>query len=490
MLPTLDQRVRAAIHGHNMLQPGDVVGVGVSGGADSVSLLFLLEEIRESLGIRIVVLHFNHGLRGAESDADEQFVSELARKHGLEFISGRENVAARARETRANLEDAARKCRYDFFDGLVREGRITRVCVGHTADDQAETLLAKMIRGTGPAGLAGVYPVAGNVVRPLIAIRRGELREYLVERGQQWREDATNLDETRLRARVRSRLLPMLEQDFQPAIVSHLGQLANLAREDEAFWTALIEERFQSLVQREGDSLCISVEDLLFPLDLGPAIPRGAGNLGALTTRLIRRILAELKGGRLGFTSRHVEDILHLASVSTSGHQIHLPYGIIVERNFEELAFSARGLRGAVNLGKAVLREPEYQRIISLEVPQDQSVDIPEIGLRLWLKVIDWPAGARDTKLDETVADWNHLRSPVLVRSWRSGDTFKLQGRQRHRKLKQLLRERRIAVRDRCGLPVLTSAGNVVWARGFPVAQGYETSEETRKGLVISEEPL
>ena len=179
----LDLRVMAAIQRHQMLRPGDVAGVAVSGGADSVAQLFLLEKLREALGIRLLVLHFNHQLRGGESDADQQFVSELARGKGLEFIVGHEDVAARARETASNLEDVARKCRYDFFAELVRGGRVTRVSVGHTADDQAETVLAKIIRGTGPTGLAGIYPAAGHVVRPLISIRRAELREFLQKRG-------------------------------------------------------------------------------------------------------------------------------------------------------------------------------------------------------------------------------------------------------------------------------------------------------------------
>ena len=199
----IDQRVLATIRRHGMLKPGDVAGVAVSGGADSVALLLLLEGLREALGIRLLVLHFNHELRGEESDEDERFVANLAGTLGIEFIAGRENVAARAKEAGSNLEDAARKCRYAFFEEMAREGRVTRVCVGHTADDQAETVLAKIIRGTGPAGLAGIYPVAGNVVRPQIEIRRAELREFLKGQGQSWREDSSNLDETRLRARRR-----------------------------------------------------------------------------------------------------------------------------------------------------------------------------------------------------------------------------------------------------------------------------------------------
>ena len=209
-----------------MLRAGDRVGVGVSGGADSVALLRLLEELSAELGIRLAVLHFNHQLRGAESDADESFVAQLAAARGIEFLAGREDVAAAPAGAGWNLEDAARRLRYAFFASAVKAGRVTRVAVAHTADDQAETVLARLVRGTGPAGLASIYPVKGHVVRPLLEIRRSELRSYLTTLGQSWREDASNLDLTRLRARLRHQVLPVLERELQPAIVEHLGRLA------------------------------------------------------------------------------------------------------------------------------------------------------------------------------------------------------------------------------------------------------------------------
>ena len=325
---------------HQMLHPGDVAGVAVSGGADSVALLRILQDLRARLGIRLVTVHFNHQLRGAESDGDEKFVADLAKKNNLEFIAGTEDVAAWARVHSCNLEDAARKCRYAFFSELIRDGRITRICVGHSADDQAETVLAKLIRGTGPAGLGGIYPVTEFVIRPLIEIRRAELREFLRSAGQTWREDSTNLDESRLRAKIRAQILPALEQDFQPAIVAHLNNLSSLARDDDDFWNALVDERFTALVTKQKESFRITIDDLLKPLSLNTITDHRRSPMTAVTTRLVRRILQELKGDRIGFTSRHVNDVLHLATASTSGHQIELPDGITVERSFNELLFA------------------------------------------------------------------------------------------------------------------------------------------------------
>jgi tRNA(Ile)-lysidine synthase len=481
-----EQRVLATIQRYQMLRAGDVAGVAVSGGADSVGLLRIMQGLRARLGIRLLAVHFNHQLRGAESDGDERFVAELAKEQNIEFVAGTEDVAAWAQKNSCNLEDAARKCRYGFFSELIRDGRITRVCAGHTADDQAETVLAKMIRGTGPAGLGGIYPVAEFVTRPLIEIRRAELREYLAGEGQNWREDSSNLDESRLRARIRARLLPQLERDFQPAIVSHLNNLSGLARDDEEFWDALVEQRFSQLVSQQKEAFRIGIDDLLKPLDLGAGMEGICSPMAALTKRLIRRILQELKGDRAGLTSRHVDDILHLATVSTSGHEVQLPGGIIVERSFDELRFKSTGFNKDRSAGEAI----EFHYALILESQGEQHVDLPEIGVRLRLKVIDWPAMQRDTSIEPPVADWNRIRTPAVVRSWLPGDSFRPQGRLRNRKLKHLLREKRIAPGDRRGWPVLTSAGEIVWARGFPVAQEFVAEKDTRKVLAISEEPI
>ncbi len=171
------------------MAPGERVGVAVSGGADSVALLRLLVELRQKLGIVLSVVHFNHKLRGKASERDEAFVAKLAAKHGLEFHSASVYVAKKAKEERTNLEDTARRARYDYFRSLVESGACHKIAVAHTADDQAETVLAHLLRGTGLAGLGGIHPVVGPVVRPLLGVRRSELRRFLRARKQTWRED-------------------------------------------------------------------------------------------------------------------------------------------------------------------------------------------------------------------------------------------------------------------------------------------------------------
>ena len=502
---SLNQRVLRSIEHHRMLRAGDRIGIGVSGGADSVALLRLLEELREQVGIALVVLHFNHQLRGAAADADEKFVASLAAERGIEFLAGRADVGAEAREHGWNIEDAARRMRYAFFESVVRAGKVSCVAVAHTADDQAETVLTRLIRGTGPAGLAAIYPVKGCVGRPLLEIRRNELRQYLKQIDQEWREDASNLDTTRLRARLRHQVLPVIERGLQPAIVEHLSRLAQMAREDEAFWVALVTERLRSLAVREGTRLGIRCSDLLRPLAWAGADSDVAVQM-AVAKRLVRGIAEELAGGRLQLTARHIEQVIRLARESSSGHCTELP-GIFAERSFDWIWFEAgdrRHGRASTPGGRpedvpgpngsmaenSITETKEFSYNVQLPAAgETATLAVPEIGKCFRLKVFDWPVSARETTT-QGILDRDSLHSPLLLRNWHPGDSFRPLGRRNAHKLKQLLRAKRICVRDRAGWPVLTSAGMLAWSRGFPVAAEFAPRKATRTGLVITEEEM
>ncbi|HXN64641.1 MAG TPA: tRNA lysidine(34) synthetase TilS [Candidatus Acidoferrales bacterium] len=485
MAESLIQRVAETICRHRMTAPGAHVGIGVSGGADSVALSLVLKELRDTLGIRLAAIHFNHQLRGEEADRDEQFVRKLAAALECEFIGGSENVAACAQEHAWNLEDAGRRLRYQFFADLVRDRRVTQVAVAHTADDQAETVLAQIIRGTGPTGLAGIYPVAENVIRPFLEVRRAELRDFLTARGQAWCEDSTNQDETRLRARIRNRLIPSLETSFQPAITGHLARLASLAREDECFWQHFIEEKFHRLARFDGGTVRVVTADLLAPMG---RLAHGAQEVNtAVSTRLVRRILEEVKGSRRGFNQCHIQDVIALAQTSQSGSRLELPAGIVVEKTFGELCFW-RDAREGKHAQTLTSKRRDFRYEVALQGLSDLAVDVTETGRRLRLKVIDWSTRQRDTY--PYALDLDLLRTPLELRNWQPGDAYRPQGRLHQRKLKHLLRERRVALRERANWPVLTSAGSVAWTRGFPFAADFVANSRTRLGVLVIEEPL
>lgn len=507
----LEQRVLEAIRHSRMLSPGDRVAVAVSGGADSVALLRLLQGIHADLGVTLLVAHFNHCLRGAESDADAEFVAALAKAGGLELVSTREGVAAEAALHHWNVEDAARRLRYAFFAHIVEQGRAARVAVAHTADDQAETVLARIFRGTGLTGLSAIHPVVGPIVRPLLDSRRADLRVYLTSRGDTWREDSSNRDLRRQRARIREKLLPLIEREFAPSIVDRLTDLARLAREEETFWSALVDDCFRATVRSAPDDATpassISVEALLHPLPAVASFKAGSAQpcTRALTERLIRRLYQELRGDRRQLTSRHVDQVIHLAAESSSGRRIELPAAITVARNFGSLVFSAAppadspALRPTDRLARryphkfqseTAASKKTYSYTVDLDLPSSgsaASVSVTELGCRFRLKVIDWPMTTRETESCGEALDADLLRAPLILRNWRPGDSYRPRGRRQPRKLKQMFLAARIPSRARSTWPVLESGGRVVWARGMPPAHEVSVTRNTRAGVVIEE---
>ena len=485
-----------------MLCAGERVGVGVSGGADSMALLLLLLELREELGTVVSVAHLNHKLRGAASDADEKFVAKMAAKHGVAFHSESVNVAAKARREKANLEDAARRARYDFFAKLIADGKVERVAVAHTADDQAETVLAHILRGTGLAGLGGIHPQTEFVVRPLLNFRRAELRKYLRAKKQKWHEDATNQDTARTRARIRKKLLPLLEREFQAGVVEHIVSLAEFAREDEEFLEMLARERYERFARKSDDETRIGVIDLVQPRGRKRFYTECTENTEdtekrektlALTKRMLRRLMEERKRGTGQITGQHIAAVLDLARHGESGKMLQMPGGIDVRRERDELVFrtnwaqSERRTRGEKRAEKSSAVEFEHK--IDFR-GGEAAVRVPQAGCVIRLRVIDWVAKRGETRESGAVLDRDRVRLPLVLRNWRFGDKLQPTGHQKAHKLKRLLNEKRVSRWEREGWPVLTSGGVLVWARGFPVAAGFAVNEETQTGILIAEETL
>jgi tRNA(Ile)-lysidine synthase len=478
----LVSRVRDAITSRGLLRAGERVAVAVSGGADSVALLLLLIDLRKQLGVVVSVAHFNHKLRGKDSDNDERFVSKLAAKYGLVFHSAQLDVGAKAKRDKANLEDTARRTRYEFFEGLVQRGHVDKVAVAHTADDQAETVLAHILRGTGLAGLGGIHPEIGHVVRPLLGVPRAELRAYLRSKKQTWREDTTNRDTTKMRARIRKKLIPFLEKQFQPAVVEHLTTLAELAREDEAFLDASLSSRMQAQLDWKSGSARILIRELLgYDQGTGTADKR---NLSA-ARRLVRHIVKNVKPRDGQLNAEHVQAILDLAARGGNGKYLELPAGLRVRREHDFLVFGAAG-----SLAESKKREPKkFERVVNVD-DAEAACRVPEISCVFRFRVIDWPAKRGDTIETGFVLDCDALQSPLTLRNWRPGDKFRPCGHRSEHKLKRLLSKKRVSGWERDGWPVLTSGGTLVWTRGFPVAAGFAATEKTRNGLVITEEPI
>lgn len=448
-------RIRQTISRFELLKRGDKVLIACSGGADSTALVALLLELGDEYSLRLALAHFNHLLRRGAA-GDERFVIDLAQKLGLPLYLKRENIRAYARKHGMNIEEAARERRYRFLREAAARTGAARIATGHTLTDQAETVLMRILRGSGPAGLGGIAPcINGMIIRPLIEVAHPDILAYLRARKMPYRQDETNRDLRYLRNRVRGRLIPYLQRNFEPGVVRQLGRLAEICREEEEVWKPLIgSELGRTMLRKKGDLIL------------------NAGRLSALTPalgrRCVRAYLRELKGDLRGFSFRDVEAVRELAE----GKEAVLPGKIALRRE-----------KGLISVKKKPRPPVRYER----EWDGKGILAIPEIGLSFVGKKIPGKSAVRVRYDDDKKAllDFSKMRFPLLVRTRREGDRYRPLGAPGRKKLKEIMRAKGIAAEERGRHPVFLSGKEIVWVPGLPVAETFRVTPATRHILLI-----
>jgi tRNA(Ile)-lysidine synthase len=454
MKETVIERVLETITRYNMLPRACHVTVAVSGGRDSVCLLEVLRELAPRFELKLSVAHFNHRLRGAASDEDEQFVSKLSARYGLRCYRASANVA----RSRDNLEQAARRARRAFFAELIRKGYTDRVALGHTRDDQAETVLFRLLRGSGLAGLAGIYPItADGYIRPLIDVTRGEVEQFLRSRGLEWREDATNRDPRFARNRIRHSLLPQMEREWNPRVADALAHLADLAHEEERWWSAEIDRLADHLLQRRSESMEMRADALA-------QLPRAAAR------RVVRRALAEVKGDLRRIDYTHVEQVLELAARPEGEGRLRLP-DINVTRSFNWVRVAPD-------------RPPEVFPVVNLVVPGTYAAPggSSELRFEVARKMKAEPCATLKAELG-----WRLIPTPLELRGWRPGDHYRPAGQSRDQKLKEMFQRARVPSWQRPLWPIVTGGGKILWARGFGAAAEFTAGRKSGPVLQVWE---
>jgi tRNA(Ile)-lysidine synthase len=464
------ERLVRTITRYSMFQPGQRVGVAVSGGADSVCLLHALCELRPRWDLRLTVLHLDHQLRGEESRRDAVFVRDLAAALDLRFELRETDVQALCRETGDNLEQAARDARLAFFRDLTCGGMLDRVAVGHTRSDQAETVLFRFLRGSGSAGLAGIRPITeDSIVRPLIEIERPEVEQYLRERGISWRTDSSNASSAFARNRLRRDLLPQLIREWNPAMTETLAHTADWAQAEEAYWDAELARLAPAHLIREPPAVLLRIEPL-------SELPLAAAR------RLIRRALEMAKGDLRGIGFEHLSGVFDLAA-SAEGHgRIQIP-GLDVFRSFEWLRIAPpatdnlenRNYRMPLSVPGAV-RLPGQHTVIHLEL--FENTQVTEMLENVYNERVGF-------------LDWNRISGSLAltmeVRNWRPGDQYQRAGHSGPEKIKFLFHEARVPLWERRHWPIVTSGDEILWARRFGPAAGFAARPGSSPVLGIRE---
>ena len=540
-MQALAERLLHYIRGAELLTPGDRVCAAVSGGIDSVALLRLLLELRGELGITLSVLHFNHRLRGVESDADQAFVGRLACEHELDCYCDSGDAAKLAQEEHSGLEAAARELRYGFFRRLllgaeeessfspkertngapsctppIRDNASPdKIVTGHTLDDQAETLLMRLIRGTGPRGLGGIHSrilvedndgePQGEIIRPCLGFRRAELEGYLRNIGQPWREDATNSDLKFTRNRIRSVLLPLLQREFNPKVVEQLSELAQIAGDEEEYWENEMSGWLGTVVQWsppewaralpgfEDSSSLVQIcrrnvhednrqAELLARIEkAGHAIANATVSRPWLLSepkavqRRVVKAVAEQAGIPLEF--KHIEEILRCAAGNgPSGTELSLPRGWRLVRQPEAIVFLTPDLRQAE-------QERDYE--YALQIPG--RISVPELNMTLEALQFT-PEPGRSEQNAGGLMNPKLLAANLTLRNWQAGDRFFPQHTKSAKKVKELLQEKHISDPQRRLWPVVEGGGEIIWMRGFPVPRKFSWNGDG-EAILIREVP-
>ncbi|MEY8428109.1 tRNA lysidine(34) synthetase TilS [Lachnospiraceae bacterium 46-15] len=449
----MEEKVFIYIRKHQMIQEGDCVVAGISGGADSVCLLFLLEALRERLGFSLEAVHVEHGIRGEESLADARFTEQLCRGRGIPFHLYTCDVPQRAAEEKLSMEEAARKCRYEAFEEVCAGKRQAKIAVAHNRDDQAETILWNLARGSGLRGMCGMRPVNGKVIRPLLGISREEIEGYLQKQGQGFCTDSTNLSDGYTRNRLRRNILPGLEAGVNRQARMHIAQAGERLRRAQEYLEGLAARRADEISEYCGEELRVSAKDFCREEEV-------------MQEYMLRIWLDRLGAGMKDVGAVHLEEIKRLAS-GQPGRRLELPGGRRVRRTGGYLAFDmekeAEECREEAPLAvPGESRWGKYRITASLEPNKNQN--IPEKKYTKWL-------------------DYDTIKNTIQLRSRKSGDYFIADGG--HRKLKKYFIDEKVLREDRNKVLLLADGSHILWVVGFRISEMCKVTEHTKTILKI-----
>ncbi len=435
------------------------VVVGVSGGADSVALLHALKELDE-FAPEIFVCHFNHNLRGSESERDAGFVSELCGRLGLPLEIRSCDTEEFSKRNGLSIEHGARELRYRFFREICEKTGAERIATAHTMDDRAETVLMRIVRGSGVSGISSINPRSGSLIRPFIAVRRRQIIEYLENKGEKWVEDSSNELTVFTRNRIRKQVLPVLET-FNPQIKSALNRLADTAGSQSSYISLKAEKALGRIFfqDRSGDFIAGSVSACV--------------NLHrAVRSELLRRLYAMIKGGieRLEFSHLEEMDLL-LMSRKASG-AVSLPFGITMEKS-----------HGVFCLRSAGVPVEDY----SMTVRGEESLSLPGGIVAHFEKTYDTSLWGRSHvghfSLEKT-------EFPIEVRNFRPGDRTIPLGMDGTKKIKSIFSDRKIPSFLRKRLPIFVCGGEIIWTGGVAFSDLHKAVKGEKNLRITLEEPL
>ncbi len=453
--PMILNSVRETVERYRLLKRKDKILVAYSGGVDSTALLSVLFELRRYFGIDIFLGHFNHRLRTAALE-DERFVRNVAQRYSLPLFVGSEDVRRHAKSKRLNLEEAGRTLRYAFLARTAQKIGDAKIATGHTMDDQAETFFMRLLRGSGLRGLGSISPIVeGKIIRPLLFVQRKDIEDYIRTKGLEFRVDESNRDRRFARNRVRLDLIPYIQENYDPKIITRISKIVSILQEDENLLERLAQmETKERVIQRNG-KICLDVKEM-------SVLPLG------LARRVVRDFVTKVRGNLRGISFEEIQGILNLKE----GKSFHLKRDLALKRD-----------RNMVCPGDKPARRIEYAYRWNGSKP----LTIKELLLTVEARRIK--RGSSSLMFDDNArvyVDGKKVAFPIMIRNRLEGDRYQPLGTPGHKKLKEIMRAKNIPLEERRKRPVFISREDIVWVLGLPVADQYKIDENSEEIVEIS----
>lgn len=460
----LPRHVQRFIEQHGLIEAPGPLLVGVSGGADSICLLYILLQLRDKLDFDVHIAHLNHGLRGAESDADADYVEGLAQKLGIPLSDDKRDVKAYQLANCCSLEEAAREVRYNFFAEVAGSIGASAVAVGHNSDDQAETILMHLIRGTGLSGLRGMQPISRRrlssgelaVIRPLLSVSRDDIEAYCNMECLAPLSDSTNASPEYLRNRIRAEVMPLLRK-YNPHVSNSLSRAARMIADDMAYLDAEVTKLWGSVVEEISNGISMNNKALA---DLHPALGR----------HLLRSALGRMQGNLRDIELVHIEGILR-AIVHPAGKELSLPWGLTFLGDYEQ-SYIFRG-------ENPLLLLPTLEGEYNLNVPGETDIT----GWRIKAEVTEHEPGVIEGGDFKAVFDFDLTGSELTLRCRRDGDRFQPLGMEQTKKLQDFMVDSKIPRVWRDRVPLVCARDRIIWVAGWRIDHRVRVTDDTRRIL-------
>ena len=470
------KRIEKFIQKYHMLTCGDRVIAGVSGGADSVCLFLMLLELREKIGFDLIAVHVHHGLRGEAADQDQQFVEALCEHHRIPLEIFRVNLESIAKKRKQSLEEAGRMVRREAFDSVCKKYGGNKIALAHHQNDNAETLLWNLSRGTGLDGLGGIRPVNGKFIRPLLCMNRKEIEEYLAKRKQFYCIDETNAGTDYTRNKLRHLVLPILEEQVNSAAVRHMNETMEQIWELQEYMQEQVETAYQECVQEHFEKACwIQIQQKSF--ETFPEL---------IKKMVIRKGMEQVGGKKRDLSHKHVDVMMELMNKQV-GRTLDLPYEMHAKRNYEGIRLEKQR---TYSFGEEKKAEIMQECMVELNIPGETI--LADRNLKLRCKILEKPKNLSIKDIPQKIYtkwfDYGIIKSSLYIRTRQAGDIIVIDEKGHQKKLKNWFVDEKIPKEVRDSQLLLAENNEILWVLGHRMSQAYQVKQSTKWILQIEVE--